>query len=261
VVALGAALLAAGALLGAGAVAARPAGQDAELGRELYVSFGCAACHGPNAQGLVGPKLAGTALTFDEVLTQLRTPRGLMPAFGPEIVTDDQAFALYAYLLALEGRPLPEPPAGAAPAVEPPAGSPPDEATPVEPEPAPTPTAAQLVAEGEALFTALGCPVCHGPDGQGLVGPAIAGTALTFDEVLTQLRTPRGLMPAFGPEIVTDDQAFALYAYLQALGGNPVPARPGAETVAPAEGEGETPPVGEEEPFRLEAEATPRVEE
>jgi mono/diheme cytochrome c family protein len=33
----------------------------------------CAACHGPEGQGKVGPKLAGTTLTADQIATLLTT--------------------------------------------------------------------------------------------------------------------------------------------------------------------------------------------
>ena len=42
----------------------------------------CFLCHGVNFEGSdIAPRLAGTKLTDDEILKQIRSPRGLMPAF------------------------------------------------------------------------------------------------------------------------------------------------------------------------------------
>ena len=44
----------------------------AEDGAGLFKAK-CAACHGPEGQGKVGPKLAGTTLTADQIATLLTT--------------------------------------------------------------------------------------------------------------------------------------------------------------------------------------------
>jgi cytochrome c553 len=69
---------------------------------DLFVSAGCAGCHGAAAAGAFGPTLAGTGLTFEAFLEQLRTPRGMMPPVAADLVSDEQARSLFDYVAALE---------------------------------------------------------------------------------------------------------------------------------------------------------------
>ena len=89
------------ALSARAASAQTPADGGVAAGRALYVSNGCVACHGDNAEGKIGPKIAGTGLTFAEVLHQVRQPRGVMPPFSPQQVNDAQVQQIYAYLESL----------------------------------------------------------------------------------------------------------------------------------------------------------------
>jgi hypothetical protein len=77
-----------------------------ERGMELYIGKGCLGCHGASGRGGVGPVLAHTALPLDSLLRQLRQPRGIMPAFPGQVVSDVEARAIHAYL---QGVPPPEP--------------------------------------------------------------------------------------------------------------------------------------------------------
>jgi len=70
-------------------------------GRQLFVGKGCAGCHGANAAGNFGPKLAGTTLTLQQVLQQIRSPRSEMPAFPPSQLSDEEASFIYAYFKSL----------------------------------------------------------------------------------------------------------------------------------------------------------------
>ncbi|MBT8478804.1 MAG: cytochrome c, partial [Gemmatimonadetes bacterium] len=75
----------------------------------LYVSAGCAGCHGPTASGAIGPTLAATGLTFEAFLEQLRSPRAMMPPVAPSLVSDAQARSLFDYVTGLdqpEGGPI-----------------------------------------------------------------------------------------------------------------------------------------------------------
>ena len=79
--------------------------EDAQVGEKLYVQKGCVACHGEKAvgnQAIGAPKTAGTLLTFDEVLKQVRTPRDKMVPFTPQQVSDDNVRNIYAYLKSLK---------------------------------------------------------------------------------------------------------------------------------------------------------------
>lgn len=97
--------------------------------------------------------------------------------------------------------------------------------TPLPQAPTPTPTVADLPppvskgdpANGRALFLSLGCASCHRTDGSGFIGPRIANTALSFRQVLNQVRHPREAMPAFSDTIVNDQQVLDIYTYLKSL--------------------------------------------
>ncbi|HVP40227.1 MAG TPA: multiheme c-type cytochrome [Candidatus Saccharimonadales bacterium] len=78
-------------------------------------------------------------------------------------------------------------------------------------------------APGSELYIRKGCLGCHGASGYGGVGPTLAHTALPVDSLVRQLRHPRGIMPAFPPQVVSDDEARAIHGYLQTLA--PPPAR------------------------------------
>lgn len=81
---------------------------------------------------------------------------------------------------------------------------------------------------GQALFFELGCNVCHGDRGEGLVGPTIAMTVVPLDRVVEQYRLPLEAMTAFPPEEVSDDQIADIYAWLQSV------ERPPDEAVIPS---------------------------
>ncbi len=49
-----------------------------------------------------------------------------------------------------------------------------------------SPALPAFAADGAATYKAK-CAVCHGPEGQGKVGPALKGTALTADQITDML--------------------------------------------------------------------------
>lgn len=78
-----------------------------------------------------------------------------------------------------------------------------------------TPEAAQ---RGESLLAFKGCAGCHGLRGEGgNVAPRIAHTILPYAAVLDQVRLPKWIhrMPAFPPDLLTDDEVQDIYAFLQ----------------------------------------------
>lgn len=78
---------------------ARAHAQDPARGLERYTELACANCHGSRAEGARGrPALAGTALRLDEVRLQVRAPRGRMPAFSEEELSERDLEDIYAYL-------------------------------------------------------------------------------------------------------------------------------------------------------------------
>jgi len=90
--------LAHASLLAAFVLPATLAAQDGPPPEMLYIQKGCLGCHGASGRGGVGPSLAGTALPLPAFLAQLRQPRGIMPAFPPEAVSDAEAEVIRGYL-------------------------------------------------------------------------------------------------------------------------------------------------------------------
>ena len=92
----------------------------------------------------------------------------------------------------------------------------------VQPEPEPVAEAEAVPslgdpARGQVIFFANACNVCHGDQGEGGIGPTIAATALTLDEVILQYREPREAMPPFSEAAVPDLDVADVYAWLQSL--------------------------------------------
>ena len=83
-------------------------------------------------------------------------------------------------------------------------------------------------AHGQELYFANGCNVCHGDTGQGSIGPTIAQTGFTLEQEIAQYRTPRGTMPPFAEDKVSDSDVAAIRSWLHTL---PLPA-----TIVPGEG-------------------------
>ena len=222
---------------------------DPAAGQQLWQDKPCAGCHGANAEGDIGPKLAGTELSVDEVLQTVRSGKGTMPAFGEDKMSDTELQHIYAWLGSL-APPTPTQTATTAPATQtatptetaeptatPKAGEPtkpPPTATPV-----PTPTATQTATHtptpmptatptpslpttpsasvGQQLWPQKPCTNCHGANAQGDIGPKIAGTGLSYDQVLLTARNGKGTMPAFGEDRISDLELQHIYAWLRSL--------------------------------------------
>ena len=70
---------------------------------------------------------------------------------------------------------------------------------------------------GQALFFELGCNVCHGDRGEGVVGPTIAKTVVPLERVRQQYRQPFEAMQEFPEDKVSDDEIADIYAWLQSV--------------------------------------------
>ncbi len=78
---------------------ARPS-DPVQLGKKLFVTEGCAACHGLDGRGgVVGPSIVGTKAEKLRVKTTVG-PQG-MPAYAPGALTDQDLAAIAAYLDAM----------------------------------------------------------------------------------------------------------------------------------------------------------------
>jgi mono/diheme cytochrome c family protein len=79
----------------------------------------------------------------------------------------------------------------------------------------PTPASAQ--ARGQVVFSRY-CNSCHPGGGRG-AGPALPMlvASRSDDELRSVVRGGKNRMPAFGPEVIPDDQLSDLIAYLRTL--------------------------------------------
>jgi predicted ferric reductase/mono/diheme cytochrome c family protein len=78
-----------------------PAEPDPVVGKLLWAAKPCVGCHGMQAEGNVGPRLAGTDLSFDQLLSRVRTGSGPMPAFAKDQISDLELQHIYAWLRSL----------------------------------------------------------------------------------------------------------------------------------------------------------------
>jgi ubiquinol-cytochrome c reductase cytochrome b subunit len=205
-------------------------------GRALFLSQGCAACHGPTARGTqFAPSLLGISKKFpgDKLLTLLHQPTRKMRAGGMPTVelSDRQMQQLVAYLSSLEPAPTPAPNAQANPGVLP-TSTQPASVPALVAQPAPSPVAAPiplspLALRGQQIFQRNRCQTCHGVGGlTGTVAaPPLAGTAsLLSAGVLKNLlrhhtiRMQRGGMPLTN---MNPHDMEALVAYIRSM---PTPA-------------------------------------
>ncbi|MFK7603182.1 c-type cytochrome [Deinococcus sp. SM5_A1] len=78
---------------------------------------------------------------------------------------------------------------------------------------------------GKSLYTSAGCVGCHGAQGQGIVGPALAGdTKILKDPVYVHsiLINGKGAMPAYG-EKLKENEIYAVANYVLNSWGNKIP--------------------------------------
>ena len=80
---------------------APPAEPDPQLGMELWAEAPCISCHGAMAEGDFGPRLAGTGLSFDQLLATVRLGKGQMPAFSVQVIADQALRHIHAWLRSL----------------------------------------------------------------------------------------------------------------------------------------------------------------
>ncbi len=76
------------------------ASDPVELGRQLFVVDGCAACHGLDGRGgIIGPSIVGTKASKLRTVTGIG-PKG-MPAYAAGALSDEDLAAIAAYLDAM----------------------------------------------------------------------------------------------------------------------------------------------------------------
>lgn len=83
-------------------IAAISTGKPVSASDPALASFrdaGCAACHGQNGQGGIGPAMGGH--TAEQVIRQVRAPLGAMPLFTPAELNDAQLASIVDFVTAL----------------------------------------------------------------------------------------------------------------------------------------------------------------
>ena len=103
------AVLAAGALAGAAAMAAQQAPQgDPVRGKEVFLSVGCWSCHGYEGQGAnTGPRLAPGPRPYAIFSTFVRTTSADMPPYTEVVLPEQDLRDIHAYLSTIPPSPDP----------------------------------------------------------------------------------------------------------------------------------------------------------
>jgi mono/diheme cytochrome c family protein len=157
------------------------------LGADLFAD-NCARCHGPDAAGGFGPALKYSALTDVELVSVISNGRGNMPSFS-EILTSADTTALVAYV----------------------------ESTAASDAGADSLTA---VAHGREVYVAS-CAACHGLDAGGGLGPSLAGTTLSANEIVSEVfGIHAGRMPDF-EGVLDATQVQDVARYVLTIEGSP----------------------------------------
>ncbi len=153
-----------------------------EPGRERYVGFGCAVCHGPRGEGTaLGPAVAAGALSLADFIGYLRRPTGTMPAYPADALSDDAVGEIYAFLA-----------------------------------PAAVPAAAGSAARGGERYRATGCYQCHANEGQGgAQGPRLGPDPISLPRFTWYVRHPSGGMPPYTESVLSDQDLADIYAFLE----------------------------------------------
>ncbi len=86
------------------AVHADESNNTTRQGRDLYIQYGCYQCHGYEGQGglISGPRIAPTALPLDAFAEILRRPYGVMPAYSPNVLSDEILKGIHEYLQSID---------------------------------------------------------------------------------------------------------------------------------------------------------------
>ena len=88
-----------GSLCASAALAAQaPPPGDVERGKAAFLRYGCYTCHGYEAQGVPGRKLAPNPLPYPAFSNFVRTSPGEMPTFTAQVLPDQDLADIHAYL-------------------------------------------------------------------------------------------------------------------------------------------------------------------
>jgi mono/diheme cytochrome c family protein len=148
-----------------------------EREQDPWTQSDCAACHGVNALGGMGPSLADTSQPFAAFQTVVRQGAHGMPAFPATRISDQTLQAIYDWLQAQ----------------------------------APAPDAQQT------LWVQMGCGACHGTNAEGASAPALTGEESSYDEFQRVVRRGEEGMPAYSTSQISDTDLRRMYDWLLTL--------------------------------------------
>lgn len=193
------------ALLASASIAA-DVSSAAARGKALYVKDGCYQCHGYQGQGFpgpnafAGPALAPHPLPLAMIVRQLRAPRGTMPPYSANLVSDQQAADILAFLQTI----------------------------PIGKSAANIPMLASVnagsghganVSRGQDVYSES-CARCHGVSGtEGGAGPSLSNEKGKKDlgATIAFIKNPAAPMPKLYPAPLSDQDVADVAAYVQSL--------------------------------------------
>lgn len=81
--------------------------------------------------------------------------------------------------------------------------------------PRPTPPPDVQIFAGSVRYAAVGCAACHGPLGEGAIGPRLSGISKPLPDVIAMMRTqtPHGIM--FEEDELTNQDIINIYLWLR----------------------------------------------
>ncbi len=166
---------------------------DISTGRMLFMQKGCYECHGTLGQGSTqtGAALAPQPIPLDAMIAYVRHPKGQMPDYGEQLLSNDEISKIHAYLASIP----PNPPVDSIPLLR--SDTPSGQASAGG-------AAAQVsspTAHGASIYAA-NCAACHGRGGEGGVGPALRGISSRYQtaDIEARIRQPLGTMPRLYPK-------------------------------------------------------------
>jgi mono/diheme cytochrome c family protein len=170
---------------------------NTQNGKLIFESQGCNKCHGSQGEGVSTPGqnggvpgIASTTLALPTFVQLVRKPKGQMPPFGSQQVSDSELAGVYAFLKSL---------------------------TPPAKHEAPT---AANTKNGQHLFTKYGCYECHGSEGQGSTqtgGSRLGPPQIPLSAFVSYVREPSGQMPPYTTKAASNAELADMYAFLQSL--------------------------------------------
>jgi mono/diheme cytochrome c family protein len=146
---------------------------SSSVGEEIWVSQ-CAPCHGTNGEGGVAPSIQEATTPLDEIVQLTTNGAAGMPGFGPTLSPGEiETVSRYVESLRTTG----------------------------PSDPGETPPANEAGAAGYAA----NCAACHGADGTGASAPAVSGTSLSNEELVSIIANGRGGMPGYSATLATEE--------------------------------------------------------